>query len=328
MQELRDLDSASSGWPPGTRRPDLPKKARARPRARSAGHPAGPRHERLVRPGAGRADSRRRPAATADEKAMVRVLQARARPRGEDARAAGEGAGRGPVARRCRPGGEAREQKSFASSALRWSTLVGLRREQADAWGHSGERYDALLEGYEPGMKVARLAPVLTALKAKLVPLVRGDRRAPRRRRTCFAGQALRRRGAVALHLEAARGDGLRPRGRAGRTRAFTPSPAASTRRDVRLTTRINESDAAARHLRHHSRGRARALRAGLRAGARAHPARRRAVDGPARVAVAAVGEHRRAQPRLLGRTSSRALAGGVPRRSWATCRWTSSCAR
>jgi hypothetical protein len=46
-----------------------------------------------------------------------------------------------------------------------------MRREQADAYGYGdGERYDALLEGYEPGMRVKRLTPVLSQLKEKLVP--------------------------------------------------------------------------------------------------------------------------------------------------------------
>src|SRR5262249_20800106 len=54
---------------------------------------------------------------------------------------------------------KAREQVRFSEFAPALERLLALRREQADALGTDGERYDALLEGYEPGMRVARLAP-------------------------------------------------------------------------------------------------------------------------------------------------------------------------
>ena len=55
------------------------------------------------------------------------------------------------------------------------------------------------------------------------------------------------------------------------------------------------------RALRHPARARTRPVRAGLRPGAPPHPPRRRAVDGAARVAVAALGEPGRPEPALLG---------------------------
>jgi carboxypeptidase Taq len=67
----------------------------------------------------------------------------------------------------------AREAKDFQVFRPGLETLLTLRREQADAIGFEKERYDALLDGFEPGMKVERLSPVLDALKARLVPLVR-----------------------------------------------------------------------------------------------------------------------------------------------------------
>ena len=57
--------------------------------------------------------------------------------------------------------------------------LLALRREQADALGHGGERYDALLGIHEPGMDVARLEPLLGALERRLVPLVEALSSAP-----------------------------------------------------------------------------------------------------------------------------------------------------
>ena len=68
---------------------------------------------------------------------------------------------------------EARQKKDFELFRPHLERLTRLKREQADALGHGGERYDALLEGFEPGMRVERLAPLLERLRLRLVPLVR-----------------------------------------------------------------------------------------------------------------------------------------------------------
>jgi carboxypeptidase Taq len=67
---------------------------------------------------------------------------------------------------------EARTERSFARFAPSLERLLELRREQADAIGHGGERYDALLDHFEPEMTTARLLPVLERLRVSLVPLV------------------------------------------------------------------------------------------------------------------------------------------------------------
>ena len=67
---------------------------------------------------------------------------------------------------------KARTDRDFAAFAPHVEKLVALRQRQADLWGHDGERYDALLEAYEPGMKTARLEPLFAALRADLVPIV------------------------------------------------------------------------------------------------------------------------------------------------------------
>jgi carboxypeptidase Taq len=64
----------------------------------------------------------------------------------------------------------ARDENRFDTFAPALERLLTLRREQADALGHDGQRYDALLEGYEPGMRVVRLTPVLEALARELIP--------------------------------------------------------------------------------------------------------------------------------------------------------------
>jgi carboxypeptidase Taq len=72
---------------------------------------------------------------------------------------------------------EARQQRAFGTFAPFLDKLLALRREMADALlptlgAPDVERYDALLEGYEPGMRVAKLGPLLRHLTGWLVPLV------------------------------------------------------------------------------------------------------------------------------------------------------------
>ena len=67
---------------------------------------------------------------------------------------------------------QARAERDFAPFAPALTRLLELRREQADAIGHGGERYDALVDHFEPEMTTARLLPVLERLRSALVPLV------------------------------------------------------------------------------------------------------------------------------------------------------------
>lgn len=73
----------------------------------------------------------------------------------------------------------AREEKDYSLFAPRLRALLARKREQADAMGHEGERYDALLESYEPGMRTERLLPLFAELREKLVPMVRAVTEAP-----------------------------------------------------------------------------------------------------------------------------------------------------
>jgi carboxypeptidase Taq len=68
---------------------------------------------------------------------------------------------------------EARAARAFWPFRDALGRLLELRRAQADALGfEGGEPYDALLEGFEPGMRVSRLDGVLASLAAKLTPVV------------------------------------------------------------------------------------------------------------------------------------------------------------
>jgi len=67
---------------------------------------------------------------------------------------------------------EARAKSNFAAFAPWLEKILALSREQAECWGYTTCRYDALLEGYEPGARAADLAPVFADLQKQLSPLL------------------------------------------------------------------------------------------------------------------------------------------------------------
>jgi carboxypeptidase Taq len=169
MQELRDLQGAIGlmTWDQETYMPTGAEGARATQLATLQGL----YHERLTDPKVGEWLSNLSNLST-EKSAMVRAFR-RERDRAarvpqrlvkELAEAQGHGIGLWK---------KAREAKDFQLFRPGLEKLLALRREQADAIGFEKERYDALLDAFEPGMKVARLSPVLEALASKLVPLVR-----------------------------------------------------------------------------------------------------------------------------------------------------------
>lgn len=179
MQELRDLSGVIglASWDQETY---LPRKAEPG-RAAQLSTLQGLYHERLVDPRLGDWLGDAKPA-NADEAAMVRVLL-KERDRAVKIPAALVKALAEAQSLALSAWREAREKKDFTVFQPHVQKLLELRRQQADAWGHDGERYDALLENYEPGMRVKRLSPVLTGLRTKLVPLVQAiDSKPPPKR--------------------------------------------------------------------------------------------------------------------------------------------------
>lgn len=139
---------------------------------------------------------------------------------------------------------QARKEKNFKVFAPKLAVLLKLRREQADAWGHGGERYDALLENYEPGMRVSRLTPVLSSLKDQLIPFVAALRgRAPvAGGASVFANKAfdVDAQWRVSIELLKAMGFDLE----AGRQdKSIHPFTGGTHPQDVRLTTRLQEDN-------------------------------------------------------------------------------------
>jgi carboxypeptidase Taq len=136
---------------------------------------------------------------------------------------------------------KARPAKDFAMFRPVLERLVALKQQEADAIGHEGERYDALLDAYEPGMRLVRLEPLLHELRDGLVPLVaeiadrpRPDvsflaRDFPAHMQIEFSERVIRDLG---FDLEAGRQD-----------ESAHPFTSGAGPYDVRLTTRIVQGD-------------------------------------------------------------------------------------
>ncbi|MFY2563858.1 carboxypeptidase M32 [Corallococcus terminator] len=241
MQELKDLQGliGLATWDQETY---LPAKAGSA-RAHQLSTLQGIHHERLVDPRLGDALAKAATEAglTDDERAMVAILQ-RERERevcvpSALVRALAEAQSHGLQAWR-----EARKERRFARFQPALQRLLELRREQADAYGHAGERYDALLEGYEPGMRVARLTPVLTTLREQLIPMVGKLMGVKRQVPAHFDGHrfdkdaqfrfTLRLLADLGFDLEAGRQD-----------LSIHPFTGGTHPLDVRLTTHVDESN-------------------------------------------------------------------------------------
>jgi len=117
--------------------------------------------------------------------------------------------------------------------------LIGLSREAADALGHSGERYDALLDQYEPYMTTADVASVFSTLREGLVDLVQRISEAPpvdnsflNSRFPVEQQEEMSRRVMTALGYDLDRGR---------LDRSAHPFTTALGAHDVRITTRYDE---------------------------------------------------------------------------------------
>ncbi len=67
----------------------------------------------------------------------------------------------------------ARKKSDFAEFLPWLEKMIGLKRDQAEAFGYpSGVPYDALLDEFEPGASSREIAAIFAPLRAELVPLV------------------------------------------------------------------------------------------------------------------------------------------------------------
>ena len=67
---------------------------------------------------------------------------------------------------------EARAQSNFDMFKPHLKKMVELKRKQAEYIGYEDDPYDALLDGFEPGLTTKELDPLFTNLKEFLVPFI------------------------------------------------------------------------------------------------------------------------------------------------------------
>jgi carboxypeptidase Taq len=240
MRELADLwrTSALLSWDQQTMMP--PRGAEGRARATATLRVIS--HERLVAPELGELleeaanDSLDPPRA-----AMVRVLR---RERDQSVRLPGEFVRRLALAtsRGQAVWQVARKERDWESFRPCVEELVELKREQADMLGHDGERYDALLDLYEPGMRTERVEGVFAELASDLGELIQAIADAPQLPEPPFAGATfpdplqwdltIRMLADIGFDFDAGRQD-----------RSAHPFTTTIALHDIRLTTRIDEAD-------------------------------------------------------------------------------------
>lgn len=66
---------------------------------------------------------------------------------------------------------KARAENDFASFRPWLEQVIALCQERAELFGYEDEKYDALLDKYEPEMKTAQVRTIFAAMKDELVPL-------------------------------------------------------------------------------------------------------------------------------------------------------------
>jgi len=137
---------------------------------------------------------------------------------------------------------EARQRNDFDVFARPFDELLGLLRDKAAALAGTGDPYDALLDENEEHMTRARLEPVLADIRNRLIPLVQEASAATAAHAGLLHGRTFADAGqskfckwlltAIGFQFERGRLD-----------RSTHPFTLYAGRNDVRLTTRVDESD-------------------------------------------------------------------------------------
>ena len=187
MRDLAALQRVFSllGWDQETLMPLRGAEARARQQAVMRVI----RHERMVDPALGELlDVVSQHDLDEHRRAMVRNLR-RERDRevrlpADFVRRAALAGSRGVIAWR-----QARAEGDFELYRSALEEVVAVRRDEAELVGYDGEPYDALLDVFEPGMRVAQLEPVLLGLRDGLVGLLERIVAAPQLSDPPFSGR-------------------------------------------------------------------------------------------------------------------------------------------
>jgi carboxypeptidase Taq len=137
----------------------------------------------------------------------------------------------------------AREQRDFTVFQPHLEEMVGLKREQADLIGYEGERYDALLDDYEPGMRTAQVEPMFAGLTKELVELLGQILAAPARPAPPFAGRIFGDDDQMRFSQRLLPDLGFDVVNAGRLDRSAHPFSTAIALGDVRITTRMYEHD-------------------------------------------------------------------------------------
>ena len=135
---------------------------------------------------------------------------------------------------------ESRAANNFAAFAPHLGELISLSREIADHLGYEGERYDALLDLYEPGLTTAEVDAFFAELRRHVVPLLEKIVASPvQADRTLFRNVEFPAAAQQALGVAVTKALGFDYE--AGRLDVSThPFTTSFSRGDVRLTTRYD----------------------------------------------------------------------------------------
>ncbi|MDZ4289714.1 MAG: carboxypeptidase M32, partial [Prosthecobacter sp.] len=137
---------------------------------------------------------------------------------------------------------EARQKSDFKLFAPHLEKLLDIARRKADLWGYEDEPYDALLETYERGTRTQEVAALFAKLQPELTKIARGAvERSARTKPNLLRGKyPIEKQKLLNAEIAASIGFDFD----AGRIDT-TAHPFCTTLgpRDVRLTTRYDESD-------------------------------------------------------------------------------------
>ncbi len=135
---------------------------------------------------------------------------------------------------------KARKRSNFKAFAPWLKKMVDLKRKEAEALGYEGTPYNALLDGYEPGMTTGELDPIIEEVRAGLVPIAKAIRssrekidisflkkRFPENEQELLCREAMK---IVGVEADSSRLD-----------RSTHPFCCGMAPTDVRITTRYNE---------------------------------------------------------------------------------------
>lgn len=85
---------------------------------------------------------------------------------------------------------EAKDKNDWAGFQPYLEKIIAANIEFIELWGYEGDKYNTLLNMYEPGMTVEKLDKVFGLLREKIVPLLAAVRKSPKQPDRSFLNQA------------------------------------------------------------------------------------------------------------------------------------------